>query len=441
MNPVNTTSEILELEKNFIICRTQKKAFINEMVKVTTSSGEVRYGLVTALSDNLVQVVFTVDLQGVSKDDNIQFLGDSVLVPLSPYLLNKSLHIKTLFLGESNFIPHEYSQITTPGFSPQSRVSPHQFFQTNISMIDLFMPIMRGQKIAIFASPLLDRMDLLTTLVSGQKELNQLSIMVLIGVSRETLSRYEIFFQGANQKFIIVYSLQEDSMQEQFITARVGSIIGTYFMKLGYHVIITYDELQRTASALRELSLNRNEMPGRKNYPTYLYSELAAIYERCGVFRNKEGSLTSIPLVSLEDDNFDHPVIDLTGYITEGQIVITRELIKRGFSVPIDLSTSLSRMFSAATKVTFPQHQLLSDQMYYSYAKSVEAENLLKLIGEEDVTTLTLQYVEFKKAFETVFLNQPIREARSLGISRSLCLDVLSLLPVSEISPTLITKQ
>ena len=435
--------DIERLSERFIILRRKqtRDVFIGELVKFSLKNQAIHYGKVVEITESLVVVFFSESLKGSAKDDNLQFIGEEILIPVTNSIINSCINIKDLYTQNIEYLPSQYVSIIQPGFSPHQRTVPSRFYQTGVSLIDLFMPIVRGQKIGLFTSPEFDYFDLVHAIGASQIESNEVSIYVLIGVSQAVLERYQSQFQNTDRNYIIIYSLENQNALEKYLTAKAGAIFASFLtIDIGMNITIIYDDILRFANSIREISLLNREFPGRRNYPTYLYSELAWVYERCGSFddRISQGTLTCIPIVPAENEDFTHPIIDLSGYITEGQIVTTRELVRSNFTVPIALSKSLSRMISSAARSTFRGHQEVSDQIYYAYSQALEAAAIAEFSSEEELTDDTRMLLRFKENFEENFLNQSLESQRTLEQSRVITFEIISLIPPVYLSNTVV---
>lgn len=324
--------------------------------------------------------------------------------------------------------------------NPVSRKYPRNYIQTGISAIDGLMTLIRGQKLPIFSGSGMPHNELAERIIreSTITDSNKFAVVFgMMGVEYETAEFFKNSFKenGVLSKVVIFENLSNDPAIERILTPKVALTCAEYLaFDLGYQVLVVLTDMTAYAESLREVSALKGEIPSRKGYPGYLYSDLASIYERAGMIKGKEGSITQIPILTMPNDDISHPIPDITGYITEGQIVLSRELAQRGIDPPIDILNSLSRLMKdgIGEKYTRADHANIADQLFASYSKVQEIRALAKVLGENDLTALDRTYLKFGEAFENNFIHQKKHETRTIDETLKLALKILEILPKGE---------
>jgi len=321
------------------------------------------------------------------------------------------------------------------------RASPSEFVETGISSIDLLNTLVKGQKLPIFSGSGLPANEIAAQVVRqahvpGNPE-RFLVVFAAIGITEREARFFRDSFEETGALFngVFIVNLASDSAVERLLAPRTALTIAEYFaFDRGYDVLVVMTDMLHYCEALREVSSAREEAPGRRGFPGYLYSDLASLYERAGCIKGINGSITQLPIVSMPGDDMTHPVVDLSGYITEGQIVLDRGLQARGVYPPINVLSSLSRLMNKGIGEgkTFSGHRQVADQLFASYARSREASRLRLIVGDEGLTETELHYLRFGSVFERVFLNQG-DNALSIEESLSAGLKALSVLPDEEL--------
>lgn len=325
--------------------------------------------------------------------------------------------------------------------NPVRRVGPDRFVETGISTIDLMNTLVRGQKLPIFSGSGLPAGRIAAQIATQARipgsEQSFLVIFAAMGVTQQE-ARYfmDIFSEaGVLAHGVFFLSLAGDSPVERLLVPRMALAVAEYFaFTLEYDVLVILTDMLQYCEALREISAAREEIPGRRGFPGYMYSDLSTIYERAGSVKGARGSITQIPIITMPDDDMTHPVVDLSGYITEGQIVLSRDMNERGVYPPVSVLPSLSRLMNKGigSGKTFPEHRALADQLYASYARGKNLERLKLIVGEEGLNPVERTYLAFSEAFENRFVHQG-KSNRSLADSASLGMECLSLLPRDEL--------
>lgn len=325
--------------------------------------------------------------------------------------------------------------------NPAKRSSPDSFIQTGISSIDMMNTLVKGQKLPIFAGPGLPANQLTAQIVkqatSADKNRQFLVVFAAMGITKREAQFFMDSFKetGALEKGVFFINLASDSAAERLLTPRMALTVAEYFaFQKGYDVLVVMTDMLHYCNALREVSAAREEVPGRRGYPGYMYSDLAELYERAGCIEGNSGSVTQIPIITMPDDDMTHPVVDLSGYITEGQIVLGRDISDKGIFPPVDVLPSLSRLMNKGIGrgKTVNYHRAMADQLYSSYSKARELVKLRLIVGDEGLTEIEHKYIEFGSRFESSFLNQGHNEM-SFDVTMEKAWDILKVLPDQEL--------
>lgn len=415
-----------------------------EVVDITTSSGEKRRGQVLeAAKGKAVIQVFegtrSIDTSGT----RVRFTGQTVSIPVSTEMLGR------LFDGTGRpidkgpeIIAEDELDIHGNPMNPTSREFPRDFIQTGISTIDAMNTLVRGQKLPIFSGAGLPHNELAAQIarqakVRGTDE-DFAVVFAAMGITYEEASFFMKDFErtGALEKVVAFINLADDPAIERIITPRMALTTAEYLaFEQGMHVLVITTDLTNYCEALREIAAARSEVPGRRGYPGYMYTDLATLYERAGRVRGKKGSITQMPILTMPDDDITHPIPDLTGYITEGQFVISRDLHRKGIYPPVDVLPSLSRLMKGGIGKgrTREDHANVSDQLYSAYAEGRDLRDLVAVVGEEALTSKDRKCLEFADRFEKEFVNQGRDEDRSIERTLEIGWDLLSILPEREL--------
>ncbi len=433
---------VSSLKGPILVVEGVKGASYDELVEIE-SSGKSRVGKVIMLEeDRAVIQVFegTADLD--LPNTKVRFLGKPLEMGLSSDMLGRvfdGLGRPRDGLGE--LISKEKRDINGSPINPVSRVYPRNFIQTGVSAIDGMMTLIRGQKLPIFSGDGLPHNELAVQ-ISRQatiKEGEFLVVFAAIGLRHTDAEFILSSFEetGAMKNIVAFLNLASDPVVERIATPRVALTTAEYFaFDLGYHVLVIMSDMTNYCEALREISNYRGEIPSRKGYPGYMYSDLATIYERAGIIRGKEGSVTQLPILTMPNDDITHPIPDLTGYITEGQIVLSRDLHMKGIYPPINVLSSLSRLMKdgVGEGYTREDHPHLASQLFASYSRVQDVRALASIIGEEELTEIDKAYMKFGEDFERKFLSQGVDENRSVEETLDLGWEVLKDLPKEELT-------
>lgn len=436
--------KLKHLESAIVTVDKVRDVGYGEIVTIT-SEGKTYTGEVMAIEDDLAMVQVFGDTTGMTVDNAVvTFEGRPLSLPLNASILGR------VFDGLGNpidgggavFSDKRYN-INGSAMNPVAREYPKNFIQTGISAIDGLMTIIRGQKLPIFSGSGLDH-DRIAAQIIRQSQIRNTDddfcfVFGAIGVQKDEADFFEETFRaaGVQDKVASYINLADDPVMERLITPKCALTAAEYLaFEEHKHVLVLLTDITSYAEALREISNLREEVPSRKGFPGYLYSDLAAVYERAGILRSGEGSITLIPILSMPNDDITHPIPDLTGYITEGQIVLSRELSRRGIYPAIDILPSLSRLMKDGIGEGFTRedHADVMRQIYASYAKAQEVRNLAQIIGEDDLSDDDRKILSFGDAFEEQFLRQAFTENRSIEQTLDLGWSLFKLLPESELS-------
>ena len=330
--------------------------------------------------------------------------------------------------------------INGKAINPISREYPRNYIETGISAIDGLMTLIRGQKLPIFSGSGINHNELAEKIIRQANIKDDAGFAIvfgLMGAEYETAEFFRKSFKenGILSKVVTFQNLSNDPAVERILTPRVALTCAEYLaFDLGMQVLVILTDMTSYAESLREISTLKGEIPSRKGYPGYLYSDLASIYERAGKIKGNPGSITQIPILTMPNDDISHPIPDMTGYITEGQIVLSKDLYKKGINPPINILDSLSRLMKdgIGKEYTREDHREISDQLFSSYSKVQDVRALAKVLGEADLSDIDKKYIEFGKAFEEEFLNQGTMESRTINQTLDLAWKILKILPEDE---------
>ena len=439
-------SGLTEIKGSLIAVEGVRGAVYDEMVEICLDSGAIRHGRVTQIEGDkaIIQVFEGTRFISLS-NSQVRFTGKPMELALSPDILGRIFSGAGVPIdGLGEIAAEKYMDVNGLPINPVARVHPQNYICTGISSIDALITLIRGQKLPIFSSSGLKHSELAVQIVkqakiTGDEESNFAVVFAAMGVKNDVASYFQKEFRnsGVLEKVVMFLNLSNDPVIERILTPRVALTAAEYLaFELGYHVLVIMTDMTSYAEALREFSSSKGEIPGRKGYPGYLYSDFSSIYERAGMIKGKKGSVTQIPILTMPGDDITHPIPDLTGYITEGQIVLSKNLERQGIYPAIDILPSLSRLMKdgIGEKFTREDHAVLADQLFASYAKVQEVRSLASVIGEDDLNENDKLYLKFGNFFEKYFINQASTENRSIEDTLDLGWKILSILPISELS-------
>jgi V/A-type H+-transporting ATPase subunit B len=416
-----------------------------ELVEVRGEEGGVRRGRVLEINRGVAAVEVFEGTTGLSTTGtSVKFQGKPLMIPLSTEMLGRVFNgLGEPADGGPTPFTEDYRDVNGLPMNPYARDYPTQFIQTGISAIDGMDTLVRGQKLPIFSGSGLPH-NLIATQVARQativgEEVSFAVVFVAMGIKHDEATFFRRSFEesGALKNSAIFLNLADDPPVERLVTPRSALTLAEYLaFEQDMHVLVILTDMTNYAEALREISAAREEVPSRKGYPGYLYSDLASIYERAGRIRGRKGSITQVPVLTMPNDDITHPIPDLTGYITEGQLVVDRDLHRRGIYPPINILPSLSRLMKdgIGKGKTREDHGPVASQLYSAYARAQDLRALSTIIGEEGLTDKDRAYLRFGESYEQRFLNQRYDENRSLETTLDMAWTELSMLPESELT-------
>ena len=416
----------------------------DELVEVTQENGEIRRGKVLEVKDDKAVVQLFENTQGLKiSTSKARFLGRSLSLNLSEDMLGR------VFDGMGNprdggapIIPEKTRDVNGEPINPAARNYPNEFIQTGISAIDGLNTLVRGQKLPVFSMSGLPHAELAAQIARQARVLNAddkfAVVFAAIGITYEEEEYFVNDFKktGAIERTVLFTNLANDPAIERLATPKMALTCAEYLaFDKGMHVLVIMTDITTYAEALREVSAAKKEVPGRRGYPGYLYTDLATLYERAGRIRGKEGSITQIPILTMPEDDKTHPIPDLTGYITEGQIILSRELFKKGVNPPIDVLPSLSRLKDKGIGdgKTREDHADTMNQLFSAYAKGKECKELSAILGDSALTATDKLYAKFAEEFEKQYVSQGFDTNRSIEETLDIGWKLLKILPRSEL--------
>ena len=438
---------VKEINGSLIVLDGVKDASFEEIVDIRLDDGSLRQGRIVQMEGDRVVVQVFEGTRGISlANTRTRLMGHPMELALSPEILGRVFDGAGRPIdGLGDVFPVMRRNINGTPINPVSRVYPKNYINTGISTIDTLMTLIRGQKLPIFSGSGMAHNELAVQIarqarITGEHggDAKFAIVFAAMGVKNDVAEYFRRSFDesGVLQRVVMFLNLSNDPIIERTLTPRCALTAAEYLaFELGMHILVIMTDMTSYAEALREFSSSKGEIPGRKGYPGYLYSDLASLYERAGMVRGKPGSVTQIPILTMPNDDVTHPVPDLTGYITEGQIVLDRSLAGSGIYPPVSVLPSLSRLMKdgIGEGYTRADHAALSNQLFASYAKVMDARSLASVIGEEELSPTDKKYLEFGKLFEQQFVTQGQNENRPIEQSLDLGWRLLSTLPRAEL--------
>lgn len=436
---------VKEINGSLVVIDGVKGVSFEEIVDIQLEDGTKRQGRVVQIEgDRIVVQVFEGSRALSLQNTKTRLTGRPMEMPLSPEIMGRVLNGAGKPIdGLGDIFPEKRQNINGTAINPVSRIYPRNYINTGISSIDTLMTLIRGQKLPIFSGSGMKHNELAVQIVrqakiSGADSSNFGVVFAAMGVQNDVAQYFKKSFEesGVMSRVVMLLNLSNDPIIERMLTPKCALTVAEYLaFELDMHILVIMTDMTSYAEALREFSSSKGEIPGRKGYPGYLYSDLASMYERAGMIKGSKGSVTQIPILTMPNDDITHPVPDLTGYITEGQIVLDRMLQSQGIYPPVNVLPSLSRLMKdgIGEGYTREDHQGLANQLFASYAKVIDARSLASVIGEEELSPIDKKYIEFGKQFESMFVNQGNTENRTIEQSLDLGWKLLSNLPKSEL--------
>ena len=434
-----------EINGSLVALDNVKNVSNEEMVEIELENGSVRNGRVVQIEGRRAIIQVFEGTTGLSKTNNkTRLLGHPMELAVSQEILGRIFNgAGEPIDGLGEVYAEKRLDINGQPLNPVARKYPRNYINTGISAIDGLNTLIRGQKLPIFSGSGMKHNELAVQIarqarISDEGEEKFCIVFAAMGAKNDVAEYFRRSFDesGVLQKVVMFLNLSNDPIIERILTPRCALTAAEYLaFEQGMHVLVIMTDMTSYAEALREFSSSKGEIPGRKGFPGYLYSDLASLYERAGMVRGKSGSVTQIPILTMPNDDVTHPVPDLTGYITEGQIVLDRTLDSSGVYPPVSILPSLSRLMKdgIGEGYTRADHSALSNQLFASYAKVMDARSLASVIGEEELSPTDKKYIEFGKLFEQRFVSQGANENRPIGESLDLGWQLLSTLPREEL--------
>lgn len=416
----------------------------DELVEIHQQDGNVRHGKVLEVEGSKALVQLFEGASGLKiSSSKARFLGHGLELACSEDMLGRVFDgMGKPIDGGKNIIADIKYNINGQPINPVARNYPDEFIQTGISAIDGLNTLVRGQKLPVFSMSGLPHAQLAAQIARQAKVLDSSSkFAVVFGAIGITFEEADFFINdfkktGAIDRSVIFVNLADDPAIERIATPRMALTAAEYLaFEKGMHVLVILTDITNYAEALREVSAARKEVPGRRGYPGYMYTDLASIYERAGRIKGKEGSITQIPILTMPEDDKTHPIPDLTGYITEGQIILSRELYKNGINPPIDVLPSLSRLKDKGIgdKKTRKDHADTMNQLFAAYARGKSSKELAAILGEAALTAIDLKFARFAEEFETHYISQGYYNNRTIEQTLDLGWSLLKMLPKAEL--------
>lgn len=435
---------IKEIVGPLMLCDHLEGVRYDELVEIVAKNGEIRRGKVLEVEKDTALVQLFESSHGLQPSSSkVRFLGHSLNLKVSPDMLGRVFD----GLGRpkddgAEIIGTKSLDVNGQPINPFARAYPNEFIQTGISAIDGLNTLVRGQKLPIFSMSGLPHSMLATQIASQAKVLGDdekfAVVFCCMGITYEEAQFFIDSFRktGAIERSVMFVNLANDPAIERIATPKMALTCAEYLaFDLDMNVLVIMTDMTSYAEALREISSAKKEVPGRRGYPGYMYTDLASLYERAGRIKGKKGSITQIPILTMPEDDKTHPIPDLTGYITEGQIILSRELYKRGVNPPIDVLSSLSRLKDKGIGVnrTREDHSDLMNQLFSAYARGKDAKELASILGENAISEDDKIFAQFAERFENQYVGQGFTTNRSIEETLNLGWQLLSMLPKSEL--------
>lgn len=417
----------------------------DEIAEISLTDGTKRLGRVVEMQGDKVVLQVFEGTNGISlTNTKINFSGKPLEIPLSAEMLGRTFNGAGKPIdGLGDVFPQKYGDINGRALNPVARSYPRNYIHTGISSIDALMTLIRGQKLPIFSGSGLSHNKLAVQIVRQAKIADSENkdfavVFAAMGVQNDVAEYFRRSFEetGVIQRVCMFLNLSNDPIIERILTPRCALTVAEYLAyEKNMHILVIMTDLTSYCEALREFSSSKGEIPGRKGYPGYLYSDLASMYERAGVVQGSSGSVTQIPILTMPNDDITHPIPDLTAYITEGQIVFDRNLDQTGVYPGLSVLLSLSRLMKdgIGSEYTREDHADVANQLFACYARVQDARSLASVIGEDELSASDKAIMKFGTMFEKYFLNQGFDENRSMDETLDLAWDLLSMLPASEL--------
>ncbi|SMO37361.1 V-type ATP synthase subunit B [Halorubrum cibi] len=443
---------ITEISGPLVYAEVDEAIGYDEIVEIETAQGETLRGQVLESSEGLVAIQVFEGTSGIDQNASVRFLGETMKMPVTEDLLGRVLDGSGRPIDDGpEIVPEERQDIVGAAINPYSREYPEEFIETGVSAIDGMNTLVRGQKLPIFSSSGQPHSQLAMQIArqasvpeeeEGDDDEDGSEFAVIFGAMGITAEEANEFMEdfertGALERSVVFMNLADDPAVERTVTPRMVLTTAEYLaFEKDYHVLVILTDMTNYCEALREIGAAREEVPGRRGYPGYMYTDLAQLYERAGRIQGRDGSVTQIPILTMPGDDDTHPIPDLTGYITEGQIYVDPDLNSQGLQPPVNVLPSLSRLMDdgIGEGLTRADHGGVSDQMYAAYAEGEDLRDLVNIVGREALSERDNKYLDFADAFETEFVDQGFDTNRELEETLEIGWDLLSMLPKEELN-------
>jgi len=441
---------ITEISGPLVFAEVDEPVGYDEIVEIETPNGDVRRGQVLESTSTFVAIQVFEGTEGIDRNSSVRFLGETLQMPLTEELLGRVLSGSGEPIdGGPDIEPEEEREIVGAAINPTAREYPEEFIQTGVSAIDGMNTLVRGQKLPIFSGSGLPHNELALQIArqatvpeeerEGEGGSEFAVIFGAMGITAEEANEFMDDFErtGALERSVVFMNLADDPAVERTITPRLALTTAEYLaFDKGYHVLVILTDMTNYCEALREIGAAREEVPGRRGYPGYMYTDLATMYERAGRIQGRDGSITQIPILTMPGDDDTHPIPDLTGYITEGQIYVDRDLNSQGIQPPINVLPSLSRLMDdgIGEGLTREDHGDVSDQLYAGYAEGEDLRDLVNIVGREALSERDNRFLDFADRFEGEFVQQGYNTNREIEETLDIGWDLLSMFPEAELN-------
>jgi V/A-type H+-transporting ATPase subunit B len=430
---------IVEISGPLVFVEKTESVGYSELVHISLSNGTVKRGQVLDTSKDIVVVQVFEGTAGIDRSAGVKFLGETAKLSVSRDMLGRVLSGSGDPIdGGPPIIPEKKLEIVGSAINPWARDEPSDWIQTGISTIDGMNTLIRGQKLPIFSGSGLPHNEIALQIARQSKVVGREEefavVFAAMGITHEEAQQFMMDFErtGALKRTVLFLNLADDPAIERLITPRMALTCAEYLaFEHDMHILVILTDMTNYCEALRQIGAAREEVPGRRGYPGYLYTDLATIYERAGRIKGKRGSITQIPIISMPDDDITHPIPDLSAYITEGQLIVERDLHRKGIYPPINPLPSLSRLMrlGIGPGMTREDHNALQNQLYASYAEGRDLRGLVAIVGKEALSNRDKKFLEFADIFENEFIRQGKDENRNIAHTLDLAWKLLSILP------------
>ncbi len=439
---------ITEISGPLVFAEIDEPVGYDEIVEIETPSGDIRRGQILEATSEFVAIQVFEGTEGIGRNSSVRFLGNTLQMELTENLLGRVLSGSGDPIDDGPEVEEEKKEpIVGAAMNPYAREYPSEFIRTGVSAIDGMNTLIRGQKLPLFSASGLPHNELALQIArqatvpeeEGDGDTEFAVIFCAMGITQEEANEFIDDFEqtGALERSVVFMNLADDPAVERIVTPRLALTTAEYLaFEKGYHVLTIMTDMTNYCEALREIGAAREEVPGRRGYPGYMYTDLATLYERAGRIKGQEGSITQLPILTMPSEDITHPIPDLTGYITEGQIIVDGSLNSKGVEPPIDVSPSLSRLMDdgIGAGLTRADHADTKDQMFAAYAEGKDLRDLVNIVGREALSELDNRYLDFADRFEEEFVDQGFDTDRTIEETLSIGWNLLSMLPKAELN-------